>query len=112
MLEDRHPEEVGKIDVPTYYLYHRMLGHPTKNLYVFKNVLQALIDVEVFKLRLEQKKVTANMTATSPIQFGRNLPLAPTGAVPIPKGKLRVINTVLINRKREVLSLFLLLEER
>ena len=33
------------------------------------------------------------MTATSPIQFGRNLPLAPTGVVPIPKGELRVINT-------------------
>jgi len=33
------------------------------------------------------------MTATSPIQFGQNLPLAPTGAVPILKGELRVINT-------------------
>ena len=46
-----------------------MLGHPTKNYYIFKDVLQALIDAEMLKLRPEQKKVTANMTATSPIQF-------------------------------------------
>jgi len=69
-----------------------MLRHPTNNSYVFKDVLQALINAEVLKLCPEQKKVTANMTATSPIKFGRNLPLAPTGVVPISKGKLRVIN--------------------
>jgi len=44
-----------------------MLGHPTKNFYIFKDVLQSLIDAEVLKLRPEQKKVNANMTATSPI---------------------------------------------
>jgi len=54
----------GKTDDPTYYLYHMMLGHPTKNCYIFKDVLQALVDAEVLKLRPEQKKVTANMTAT------------------------------------------------
>jgi len=70
-----------------------MLGHPTKNCYIFKDSLQALIDAEVLKLRLEQKKVTANMTITSPIQFGRDLQLAPTEVVHIPKGELRVINT-------------------
>ena len=75
----------GKTDDPTYYLYHMMLGHPTKNCYIFKDVLQALVDAEVVKLRPEQKKVTTNMTATSPIQFGRNLPLAPTEVILIPK---------------------------
>jgi len=64
---------VGKTDDPNYYLYHRMLGYPTKNCYIFKDVLQALINAEILKLRPEQKKVTANTTATSPIQFGRNL---------------------------------------
>ena len=63
-----------------------MLGHPIKNCYIIKDVLQALIDAEVLKLHPEQKNVTANMTATSPIQFGRDLPAAPTGVVPIPKG--------------------------
>ena len=69
LLEIRHPEEVGKTDDPNYYLYHRVLGHPTKNCYIFKDILQALIDAEVLKFYLEQKKVTANTTATSSIQF-------------------------------------------
>jgi len=56
-------------------------------------MLQALIDAEVLKLHPEQKKVTADITASSPIQFEWNFPLAPTGVVPIPKGELRVINT-------------------
>jgi len=78
-----------------------MLGYPTKNCYIFKDVLQALIDAEVLKLRPEQKKVTTNMTTSSPIQFRRNLLLAPTGVVPIPKGKLRVINTDPHNQKEK-----------
>ena len=102
--EIKRLEEAGKSDDPGYYLYHRMLGHPTKNCYIFKYVLQALIDAEVLQLRPEHKKVAANMTATSPIQFGQNLPLAPTGVVPIPKGELRVINTDPLTRRRKVLS--------
>jgi len=65
----RHPKEVDKIDSPNYCLYHRMLGHPTKSCYIFKDILQALIDAEVLKLRPEQNKVTANMTSF--LQFGR-----------------------------------------
>jgi len=53
----------------SYCLYHRMMGHLTKDCYIFKDVLRAWIDAEVLKLHPEQKKVTANMTATSPIQF-------------------------------------------
>jgi len=68
--EIRRPKEVGKTDDPNYYLYHRMLGYPTKNCYIFKDVLQALIDAEGLKLRPQQKKVSTNMTATSLIQFG------------------------------------------
>jgi len=51
--EARRPEEAGKTDDPNYYLYHRMLGHPSKNCYIFKDVLQDLIDAEVFKFRPE-----------------------------------------------------------
>jgi len=61
--EARRPEEVSKTDNPNYYLYHRMLGHPTKSCYIFKDILQDLIDAEVLKLRPEQKKVMANMTS-------------------------------------------------
>ena len=49
-----------------------------------------MIDVEVLKLRPEQKKVTANMTSF--LQFGKQPP-APSRVVPIPKGELRMINT-------------------
>jgi len=38
--EARRPDEVGKIDDPNYCLYHRMLGHPTKSCYIFKDVFK------------------------------------------------------------------------
>jgi len=66
-----------------------MLRYPTKSCYVFKDILQALINTEVLKLHPEQKQVTANMTSF--LQFGRQLP-TPSGVVPIPKGELRMIN--------------------
>ena len=61
--EARRPKEVGKTDDSNYYLYYMMVRHSTKNCYTFKDVLQTLIDVEVLKLRSEQKKVMANMTS-------------------------------------------------
>ena len=67
-----------------------MLGYPTKSCYVFKDILQALIDAEVLKLRPEQKKVTANMMSF--LQFGRQPPTS-SGVVPVPRGELRVVNT-------------------
>jgi len=99
--EARCPEKMGK--TPTYYLYHKMLRHPTKNYYIFKDVLQALIDREVLKLHLEQKKVIANMIATSPLQLGRDLPPTLNGVVPISRGKLRVINIDPYNQKEKAL---------
>jgi len=77
--EVRRLEEVGKTDNPNYCLYHRILGHPTKSYYIFKDILQALIDAEVLKLRPEQKKVIANMTSF--LQFGVQPPM-PAGVVP------------------------------
>jgi len=64
-----------------------MLGHLT---YIFKDILQGMIDAEVLKLRSEQKKVTASMTSF--LQFGVQPPML-VAVVPIPKGELRVINT-------------------
>ena len=51
--EARRPEKVDKTDNPNYRLYHRMLGHPTKSCYIFKDILQALINAKVLKLRPE-----------------------------------------------------------
>ena len=101
LSEARRPEEAGKTDDSSYCLYHRILGHSIKNCYIFKDVLQALIDAEVLKLHPKQKKMTANMTATSPLQLSWDLPLAPTEVVPIPKGELRLINTVPHNQKEK-----------
>jgi len=81
---------VYKIDNPNYCLYHRILEHPTKSSYVFKDILQVLIDAEVLKLHPEQKKVTANMTSF--LQFEIQPPTL-AGIVPITKGELRVLNT-------------------
>ena len=87
--EAMRPEEVGKTDDPNYCLNHRIVEHPTKSCYIFRDVLQTIIDVDVLKLYPEQKKVTVNITS---IQFGRDLSLAPTGGVSIPKGRLKVVN--------------------
>ena len=85
------------MDDLNYCLYHRIVGHPTKSCYIFKDVLQALIDSDVLKLRREQKKVTANMT---PLQFGRDLLSVPARVVLIPKRKLKVVN-IDLHRKQE-----------
>jgi len=61
--EVRQPEEVDKTYNLNYCLYHRISGYPTKSCYIFKDILQVLIDAEVLKLCPEQKKVTANMTS-------------------------------------------------
>jgi len=78
----RRLDEVGKTDNPNYCLYHRMLGHPTRSCYLFKDVLQASIDAEVLKLCLKQKKMIANMTSF--LQFGDQPPTS-AGVVPIAK---------------------------
>ena len=102
--KSRHPEEVGKTDNPNYCLYHRILGHPTKNCYIFKDILQTLIDAEMRKLRSEQKKVTANMMSF--LQFGV------ARVVPIPKGELRVLNIDPHHQQEKGLIPVLLLREK
>jgi len=52
------------------------------------------------------------MTAISPIQFGQNLPLTPTGVVPISKGELRVINTNPHSQREKGLIPIPILKER
>ena len=50
LREAKCPEEVSKTNDPNYFLSHRMVGHPIKSCYIFKDSLQALIDVDVLKL--------------------------------------------------------------
>jgi len=82
--EAKRVEEVGKTNDPNYCLYHRMVGHPRKSCYIFKDIPQALKDADVLKLRPKQKRVTVNMTF---LQFVKDLPSMLAGAVPISKGE-------------------------
>ena len=50
LSEAKRPEEVGKTDDPNYCLYHKMVRYHTKSCYIFKDILQALIDSDVLKL--------------------------------------------------------------
>ena len=95
--EAKRPEEVGKTDDPNYCIYHRMVGHPTKSCFIFKDVLQALIDAEVLKLRPEQKKVTAN---TVFLQFGIDLPPVQPECRPFLKENSRLSGLALTIRRR------------
>src|SRR3954471_11808260 len=70
--EPRKPKEVGKADDPRYCLYHRGLGHPTKNCWSSKDKLKALVDAGAPRLETEQKTATANMISC--LQFGQSSP--------------------------------------
>ena len=93
--------KLGRLMIPTTVYITRCWGYLTKSCYIFKDVLQILIDADVLKPRSEQKKMTTNMTTIAPLHFGRHLPLAPIGVVPIPKEELRVINTNPCNKKEK-----------
>ena len=79
-----------------------MIGYRMKNCYIFKDILQALINIDVLILRPEQKKVMTSMTT---LQIGKKLPSVLAGMVSIPKGELRVINTDPYNKKDKGLVL-------
>jgi len=59
--EVRRPNEVGRMNDPNYYLFHRIVHHPTNKCFILKDKIQALVDTGVLTLKSEQKKVTANM---------------------------------------------------
>ena len=59
--EIKHPEEASRTNDPNYYLYHRIVHHPTTRCYILKDKIQALVDAGVLTLKSEQKKVGANM---------------------------------------------------
>src|SRR2546430_2154564 len=59
----KNPKEVGKTDDPRYCLYHRELGHPTKNCWSLKDKLHVLVNAGALRLKTEQKTTTANMTS-------------------------------------------------
>ena len=59
--EVRWPEEMGRRNDPSYYLFYRMVHHPTSRYFILKDKIQALADTRVLTFKSEQKKVPANM---------------------------------------------------
>jgi len=51
--EAQRPNEVGHATDPNYYLFHRMVHHPTSRYYILKDKIQALIDAGVLTLKSE-----------------------------------------------------------
>ena len=56
--EVRHPDEVGQTYDPNYYLFHRIVHHPTCRCNILKDKIQALIEAGVLILKSEHKKAT------------------------------------------------------
>src|SRR3954465_8905541 len=88
--EPKNPEDVGKTDDPRYCLYHRGLGHPTKNCWSLKGKLQSLVNTGALRLKAEYKTAMASMTTH--LQFGQSPP-TPTVVYPIPAVEMRIVNS-------------------
>ena len=90
LLEIRRPNEVGRTNDPNYYLFHRMVHHPTNKYFVIKDKIQALVDAGVLTLKSEQKKVTTNMVTLEFCTFSK-VTVSDRHA-PAPKARLEVCN--------------------
>ena len=101
--EVQRPTEVGRTNDPKYYLFHRMVHHPTSLCFILKDKIQVLVDAEVLTLNSEQKKVTANMVT---LNFGIFPKMTVQDRlVPVPKAKLDIINPMTEKQKAKGLIL-------
>jgi len=65
-----------------------MVHHPTNKYFVLKDKIQALVDARVLTLKLEPKKVTANMVT---LKFGTMPKITvPDESFPIPEVRLEI----------------------
>ena len=49
--EVQWPNEVGRTNDLNYWLFHRMVHHPTSRCYVLKDKIQALVDAGILTLK-------------------------------------------------------------
>ncbi|CAA0822242.1 Unknown protein, partial [Striga hermonthica] len=56
--EMKRPEEAGRVNDPKYCKYHRLVGHPIHNCFVFKDKVMQL--THQGKISLEESSATAN----------------------------------------------------
>ncbi|KAL0447779.1 UNVERIFIED_CONTAM: hypothetical protein Slati_1905800 [Sesamum latifolium] len=63
--EMKRPEEAGKTDDPKYCKYHRLVGHPIHDCFIFKDKVMQL--ARQGKISLEEDNATSNLIS---ITFG------------------------------------------
>ena len=52
--EVQRPDKVGRTNDPNYYLFHRMVHHPTSKCFILKDKIQALVDAGVLTVRTKK----------------------------------------------------------
>ena len=53
LSDAQRSNEVGRTNNPNYYLFHKMVHHPTDKCFVLKDKIQALVDAGVLTLKSE-----------------------------------------------------------
>ena len=61
--EMKRRDEVGRSDDPKYWKYHRLVGHPIKKCFVFKDKIMDL--AREGKIELEDEKLSSNQVSIS-----------------------------------------------
>lgn len=56
LLEPKRPEEVGRTKDPKYCDYQRIISHLTKDYFILKDKIQALVEVGVLLLNEKRSK--------------------------------------------------------
>jgi len=65
--EPKQPAVVSKTNDPKYYSYHRIISHPTKDWYVFKDIIEDMIrrgETKIEEVLPKGPTVSSNTTST------------------------------------------------
>ncbi|KAA0025779.1 retrotransposon gag protein [Cucumis melo var. makuwa] len=61
----KQPEQVGKVDDPNYYKYHRVISHPVEKCFVLKELILRLAREKKVELDLEEVAQTNHAIVTT-----------------------------------------------
>ena len=65
--EPKRPTEVNMINNSKYYLYHRIISHPIKDFYAFKDIIEDMIrkgEIEIEGALVKGPTASSNATST------------------------------------------------
>jgi len=68
LLEPKRPAEVNKTNDPKYFPFHRIISHPIKGCYFFKDIIKYMIKREEIEIEGTPKGPTASSNETSMIE--------------------------------------------